>query len=57
MISAKVTDNLLFSSDVNTMKDFSKQVMNRFKLSKALIDERIAFNVCRIEQEGGETLR
>lgn len=53
---AKVTDELLFSSNKNTMKNFPEQLTNRSKVSKKsslLLDELTKLDRCGIEQDEG----
>lgn len=51
MIMAKVTDDLLFAGTIYDMKDFSRRIGQRFKVSKTIIDQPINFNGCRIVQD------
>lgn len=51
LILAKVTDDLLFTGDIDTMEEFVKEVSNRFKVSKAILNSPINFNGTRIEQD------
>lgn len=51
MILSKITDDLLFSANMETM-DFTNKLTQAFKVSKALINEPINFNGARIEQDG-----
>lgn len=49
MILTKVNDDLLFSSEIPTVKDSSNNICNWFK-ERIFLDELIDFNRGRIEQ-------
>lgn len=51
MILTKFTDDLLLEADTEKMTYFTDKIYKRFKVSNALIDEPINFDVCRIEQD------
>lgn len=56
MILKKVTDDLLFGADSDTMNYFVEQIERRFKIRKRIIDGRIIFNGCTITQnQQGDT--
>lgn len=49
-ILSKVTDELLFVGHRDAVNSFIDAVKNSFEVSKAIIDETVLFNVCRITQ-------
>lgn len=51
LLMAKVTDDLLMVGARKDLESFVAVLGQRFSISETIIDERIKFNVCSVEQE------
>lgn len=54
---AKVTEHILMTGSVASMEEFMREISNRFKLRKAIVDENVTYNGCSIrKRKNGYTI-
>lgn len=57
LVVAKVTDDLLIAGSVDGIRALITQLKNRFTISKSIINDKMTFNGCTIEQSANGDIR